>query len=194
MTKLPKGVRHADRLLAPRTVHLIGSRDTAGESHLVPLSNLTSVSVDPQLITIAVSKKWKACENLQSATGFTVSVPTVEHREGVWPLGARYTGYEFPDRATKVLESHLPITDDPGLPGPVLAHGHGWMSCRIIARPDLGGDHGVCVGEITHVQPNPRYLDPELRPIDSLHPLLQVTGNILTTTGQNLTIPYGPGA
>ncbi|MEU1551040.1 hypothetical protein [Nocardia sp. NPDC005745] len=49
---------HAHRLLAPRIAYLVGTTDTAGVANLIPVSNLTSVSTQPQQIAVAVVKEW----------------------------------------------------------------------------------------------------------------------------------------
>jgi flavin reductase (DIM6/NTAB) family NADH-FMN oxidoreductase RutF len=194
MTFASDDLRYAHRLLGPWVVYLVGTRSVTGEPNLHPVSNATSVSIRPQLIMIAVSKKWRTHENLQVTDGFTLSVPTVAHGEGVWRLGARYSGHRFADRAVKMAASGLAITDDAALPGPVLADGPGWLSCQVIARPDLPGDHGVAVGEVTQGHFNPGFLNRNGEPVDGLHPLMQITGNCFTSAGSSFTIPYGPHA
>jgi len=191
MSTRPGNVAKAHRLLAPRIAYLIGTRTPDGEANLIPVSNVTSVSTDPQLIVVAVFKDWQTHDNLHQAAGFTLSVPTVNHREGVWKLGARYSRYDYPDRQTKLRACGLALTDNPNRFGPILADGLGWLSCRIVARPDFGGDHGVFVGEIEHVEFNPNHFRDDGTPTGDLHPLMQVTGNRFTTNAETTTIPYG---
>jgi flavin reductase (DIM6/NTAB) family NADH-FMN oxidoreductase RutF len=186
------GTRYAHRLLAPRTVYLIGTRSADGESNLIPISNVTSVSIDPQLVVVAVSKKWQTHQNLQARAGFTLSVPSVGHHDGVWRLGNRYSGHKFTTRTSKLSASGLNITDDPDLPGPILSDGHGWACCTVQARPDLAGDHGIFIADITRFQPNLQYLHHDGTPVNELRPLQQITGNHFTTTGTSFTLPYGP--
>ena len=80
--------------------YLVGTRSPDGEANLIPVSNVTSISTDPQLIVIAIYRAWKTYDNLQTTDAFTVSVPTAEQQNGVWKLGARYSRYDFPDRMT----------------------------------------------------------------------------------------------
>jgi flavin reductase (DIM6/NTAB) family NADH-FMN oxidoreductase RutF len=187
----PGSVAKAHRLLAPRITYLIGTRTPDGDANVIPVSNATSISTTPQLVVVAVFKDWQTHDNLQQAAGFTLSVPTVGQREGVWKLGARYSRYAYPDPKTKLRESGLALTDDPDLFGPFLTDGLGWLSCRIVARPDFGGDHGVFVGEIAHVEFNPDHFHDDGTPTGDLHPLMQVTGNRFTTSGGTSAIPYG---
>jgi flavin reductase (DIM6/NTAB) family NADH-FMN oxidoreductase RutF len=192
MTTRPGSVTKAHRLLAPRIAYLIGTRSRDGEPNLIPVSNVTSISTDPQLIVVAVFRDWQTYVNLRYATGFTLSVPAIDHQEGVWRLGARYSRYDYPDSRTKLHTCGLSLDDDPNLDGPVLADGLGWFSCRIIARPDFGGDHGVFVAEVMQVQFSSDHFRDDGTPVGDLHPLMQVTGNRFTTGGTTSTSQYGP--
>jgi flavin reductase (DIM6/NTAB) family NADH-FMN oxidoreductase RutF len=185
-------VEKAHRLLAPRIAYLVGTRSPDGEPNLIPVSNVTSVSTDPQMLILAVLKKWQTYHNLRHATGFTVSVPTADHLDGVWKLGARYSRYRYEDRHTKLRACGLHIGDDPESPGPVLQDGIGWLTCATVAQHDIGGDHGLFIGEITHVHFNPDHLSADGTPIGNPRPLMQITGNRFTTGGDMTVIPYGP--
>ena len=98
------------------------------------------------------------------------------------------------DRAGKLAASGLSLNDDSALPGPVLTDGHGWLSCQMISRPDLPGDHGVVVGQVTQSYFNSSYLSPNAEPVSDLRPLIQITGNRFTSAGPTFTISYGPHA
>jgi flavin reductase (DIM6/NTAB) family NADH-FMN oxidoreductase RutF len=191
MTNRVGSLPKAHRLFAPRIAYLVGTRSPDGEPNLIPVSNVTSISTDPQLIVVAVYRAWKTYDNLQTTDAFTVSVPTADQQDGVWKLGARYSRYDFPDRATKLTESGLALDHRPDLPGPVLTDGIGWLSCRITARPDVGGDHGVYIGEITHVEFNDDHLTTDGTPTHDPRPLMQITGNRFTAPGPAFTIPFG---
>ncbi len=181
----------AHRLLAPRIAYLIGTRSAGGEANLIPVSNVTSISTDPQQILLAVYKQWLTYDNLNATAGFTLSVPSAAQLEGVWKLGARYSRYDFPDRPAKLGASRLTILDRPDMFGPVLAEGLGWLSCRTVQRLDFGGDHGVYVGEVVHVEFNTDVFGDDGRPLTELRPLMQVTGNHFSTASETITIPYG---
>lgn len=74
--------------------------------------------------------------------------------------------------------------------GPVLTDGIGWMDCRIIKLADLGGDHGLIIGQAQQVWFNPEFLDTTGTPYSKISPLMQVTGNRFTTATQFQQIPY----
>jgi flavin reductase (DIM6/NTAB) family NADH-FMN oxidoreductase RutF len=180
----------AHRLLAPRVAYLIGTRAAGDAPNLIPVSNLTSISTEPQQIVLAVYKQWQTHENLRVGDGFTVSVPHVDQLEGVWRLGAKYSRYPYASNAEKITASGLSVDHETSLYGPVLADGIGWATCRIIAKLDFEGDHGVYVGQIEHVNFNPQYLNSDGTPRGDVHPVMQITGNIFTTSADTRTIPY----
>jgi flavin reductase (DIM6/NTAB) family NADH-FMN oxidoreductase RutF len=76
-------LRKAHRLLSPRIAYLIGTRSRQGVANLIPVSNVTSISTEPQQIAIAVYKKWETHRTLLEAAGFTLSVPHIDQLDGV---------------------------------------------------------------------------------------------------------------
>lgn len=172
----------AHRLLAPRIAYLIGTKDQTGTANLIPVSNLTSVSTKPQQVAIAVLKQWRTYENLLTADGFTVTVPTIEQLDSVWKLGARYSKYPVVDPVEKLASCGLELDRDASPYGPVVPSGIGSLSCRLVTRIDLNGDHGITVGEVEQVWFNSEYLTAEGKPKGVVHPLMQQTGNLFTTS------------
>ncbi|MGH3697254.1 MAG: flavin reductase family protein [Pseudonocardiaceae bacterium] len=183
-------VAKAHRLLAPRIAYLIGTRDHLGTPNAILVSNVTSVSTDPQHILLAVHKKWHTYEVLLDREGFALSVPLMDHLEGVWKLATRYSHYPTTSPREKLAMSGLSFDYDASQHGPVLVNGTGWMDCRTIQCTDLGGDHGIIIGQPQHVWFNPEFLSPEGVPHTQTSPLMQVTGNRFTTTGRIMQIPY----
>ncbi|HEU0090109.1 MAG TPA: flavin reductase family protein [Pseudonocardiaceae bacterium] len=183
-------VEKAHRLLAPRIAYLIGTRDHKGAPNVIPVSNVTSVSTDPQQVALAIHKKWQTYEILLNTEGFTLSVPLIEHLNGVWILGARYSGYPAVDPGEKLAAAGLSFDYGASLHGPVLTDGIGWMQCVIIERIDLGGDHGLIFGQVQRAWPNTVFLDSEGVPHTQTMPLMQVTGNRFTTTTHLQQVPY----
>ena len=180
----------AHRLLAPRIAYLIGTRTLNNSPNLIPISNLTSVSTEPQQIALAVYKQWETHKNLLSADGFMVSVPHLDQLEGVWKLGAKYSHYPYVNNAEKITASGLSVDHGSSAYGPILSDGIGWATCQIIERLDFGGDHGMYVAQIKHVDFNPKYLNPDGTPHGDVRPVMQITGNTFTTAADTHTIPY----
>lgn len=174
----------AHRLLAPRIAYLIGTKDENGNANLIPVSNLTSVSTKPQQVALAVFKQWRTYENLLAADGFTVTVPTIEQLESVWKLGARYSKFPVVDPVEKLASCGLELDYDASSYGPIVPSGIGSLSCRVVARIDLNGDHGITVGEVEQVWFNPEYLTAEGQPKATAHPIMQQTGNLFTTSAE----------
>jgi flavin reductase (DIM6/NTAB) family NADH-FMN oxidoreductase RutF len=180
----------AHRLLAPRIAYLIGSRAPDGTPNLIPVSNLTSISTDPQQIALAVYKQWDTHHNLLTTDGFTLSVPRIDQLDGVWKLGAKYSHYHYTDNTTKIAASRLAIDHEICPYGPILTDGIGWLTCRKLRDLDFGGDHTLFIAQIHQAHFNPHHLNPNGTPHADTHPLMQVTGNTFTTSTRPQTIPY----
>ena len=180
----------AHRLLAPRIAYLIGTRSPGGDSNLIPISNVTSISTDPEQILIAVHHRWVTCDNLCEARGFTLSVPDASQLEGVWKLGARYSGYRVASRTDKLASCGLALDDAISPYGPIPSDCLGWMSCRIVERLSFGGDHLSVVAGIESVHVDDSRFQEDGTPEGEIHPLMQVTGNLFATAESFRTIPY----
>jgi flavin reductase (DIM6/NTAB) family NADH-FMN oxidoreductase RutF len=187
---MTSSARKAHRLLAPRITYLIGTRDHAGTSNVIPVSNVTSASTDPQHVLLAVYKQWRTYETLLNAEGFTLSVPLINHLQGVWKLGARYSRYPAASPQEKLAASELSFDYDKSSYGPVLVDGIGWIECRVIQLADFDGDHGIVIGRVQKTWFNPDFLDLDGVPHAQTNPLMQVTGNCFTTSTQLQQVPY----
>ncbi len=180
----------AHRLLAPRIAYLVGTRSPDGTSNIIPVSNVTSISTDPQQVAVAVYKQWTTRHNLVATAGFTLSVPCVDHLQGAWKLGARYSRYQYTSNAEKIAASGLPVDDAASKYGPILSNGIGWMTCRSLRDLDFAGDHTLFIGQVEQVHFNPAYLNSDGTPRGEIRPLMQVTGNTFTTAAGTYTVLY----
>lgn len=183
-------ITKAHRLLAPRIAYLIGTRDLGGVPNVIPVSNVTSVSTDPQHVLLAVYKQWRTYETLLNAEGFTLSVPLIKHLQGVWKLGAKYSRYPVASPREKLAASDLSFDCDESSYGPVLVDGAGWIECQVIKLADFDGDHGLIIGQAQRAWFNPEFLNPDGVPHTQANPLMQVTGNRFATATQFQQVPY----
>jgi flavin reductase (DIM6/NTAB) family NADH-FMN oxidoreductase RutF len=190
MTHSAGSLNKAHRLLSPRIAYLIGTRSPSGEPNLIPISNATSISVDPEQVLIAVHHRWVTCDNLCDAPGFTLSVPDFSQIDGAWKLGARYSGYSVESRAEKLATCGLGLDHTASQYGPILSDGLGWMSCRIIERFSFGGDHLSFAAIVESVFFDDARFRNDGTPLQEIHPLMQVTGNIFATAAPFTSVDY----
>lgn len=184
-------VMRAHRLLAPRISYLIGTSTPEGGPNLIPVSNVTSVSTDPQHVAVAVFKKWDTFRAMMTSSGFTLSVPVSSQLDAVWKLGAKYSHFPAGSTEEKLRASGIDWDLERSGYGPVVPSGIGWMSCRTIARIDLAGDHATFVGEVQAAWFNPKFLHSDGTPVAAVHPVMQQTGNRFTTAGHEMwTMDY----
>lgn len=177
------------RILAPRLVVAIGTRSLDGRQNIIPINNITSVSIDPGMALIAVYKEWITAENLKSAQRFTISVPHREQLELVWKLGQKFSGYnsgqdkieEFREKLNFAFSSH----------GPVLKNALGWLECEIVERPqDAGGDHVLVIGKYTNAAINPDFYDEEISPKNNPKPFMQWERNNFAEASDVFSVDY----
>lgn len=177
------------RILAPRLVVLIGTKDKNGRQNIIPINNITSISTEPSMVIIAVYKPWITAENLKKAEAFTVSVPHREQLDLVWKLGQKYSGYnsgkdkidEFKDDLDLGFSEH----------GPVLKDALGWVEYKIIDLPkDVGGNHLMVIGQYSKAKVNPTYYDEEISPKDNPKPFMQWERNHFAEASDIFSIDY----
>lgn len=178
---------YAHRLMAPRIAYLVGTRSEAGEADLIPVSNATSVSTDPQQVLIAVYRSFQTCHNLLTGQGFTLSVPRVSMAMGVWRLGARYSGLKVGSPREKLERSGVEIDESFSDFGPVAKDCLGYMECAICNIIDTAGDHVVFIGDVLRAMRGSEF-DSRGQPVTELKPLMQVTGNRMTQPGDSFLL------
>ena len=120
-----------------------------------------------------------------------MNVPESGQLEAVWKLGSKYSRFPFGSTEEKLRASGIELDYNRSPYGPVVPSGIGWASCRVIARIDLAGDHGIFIGAVEEVWFNPDFLRPDGTPSGPIKPVMQQTGNHFTTAdGELWTLPY----
>ena len=177
------------RILSPRLVFCIGTIAKDGTQNIIPITNVTSVSVDPCQVLVAIYKEWQTCRNLQTTNGFTLSLASKEQLELVWKLGAKYSGYQSTLSKTEEFKNSLDFEFSSY--GPVLKDALGWLELEIVSRPDSAkGDHLMIVGECKKTMVNPDYYDTQINPIGMPKPLMQWERNNFSSADDIFSIEY----
>ncbi|MDQ3954510.1 MAG: flavin reductase family protein [Actinomycetota bacterium] len=178
------------RILAPRIGYLVGTLGEDGPN-VAPISNVTQVSRSPQVIVIAVSRKWKTYRNLSKRSGFSLSVPRVEHAEVVWRLAEKFSGFDIPSGMSKLEASGANLDYDTSRFGPILEGATGWLECELLTEAGLvDTDHGVFFGRVLGGGFNENYMQPDGKYLRNSSPLMQVVENSFATTTDHWTIPW----
>lgn len=177
------------RILSPRLVFCIGTTAEDGTQNIIPITNVTSVSVDPCQVLVAIYKEWQTCANLQIAKGFTLSLASKKQLELVWKLGAKYSGYQSDQPKVEEFKDNLDL--DFSAYGPVLKDALGWVELEIVSRPDSSkGDHLMIVGECKKAMVNPDHYDAEINPLGTPKPLMQWEHNNFSSAEAIFSIEY----
>jgi flavin reductase (DIM6/NTAB) family NADH-FMN oxidoreductase RutF len=119
--------------------------EAGGESIGLTVSSFVSLSLEPPLVGVAVSRQAALHELLRGAGAFAVSVLAAGQERlaqhfarGVPPIGL-WTGIE---------------TREGTLGAPLLDGALGWIECRLAGEHETG-DHTLFVGEVATVERGP---------------------------------------
>lgn len=177
------------RILAPRLIVAIGTVSESGRKNIIPINNITSISTDPGMVLVAVYYPWITADNLKSAKGFTISVPSKDQLELIWKLGQKYSGYKSGLEKTEEFKNDLDMIFSSH--GPVLKNALGWIECEIVSRPkDAGGDHLIIIGKYTKAAVNKKHYTKEISPIDNPKPIMQWERNNFSAAEDIFSINY----
>lgn len=181
MIELEGGCAH--RVLAPRIVFLLGTKTSNGGWNCIPICNLGVISSDPEIILVAVYRKWLTYLNLQATDGFTLSVPRKEDLSLAWKLGGRSSGYTEIASESKEIEFGDLFDNNFSENGPVLEGALAWLECRSIRKIDDIGDHIVVFGEVTRAMADEDFYASDGTAGENADPLMQWSGNKFTAPG-----------
>lgn len=177
------------RILAPRLIVAIGTVSENGRKNIIPINNITSISTNPGMVLIAVYYPWITADNLKTAKGFTISVPSKDQLELIWKLGQKYSGYN--SGLDKIEEFKNDLDMSFSAHGPVLKDGLGWIECEITDRPkDTGGNHLMVIGKYTKAAVNEKYYTKENNPIGNPKPIMQWERNNFSEASDVFSIDY----
>lgn len=188
LVELEAGTRH--RLLAPRVAFVIGSNGPAGPN-ASPISNVMQLSWKPAYVAVAIWHDWTTNSNLQSAKGFTVSVPTVDQRDVIWRLGSKYSGFKVPKNQAKIEASGGDWDLNYSKYGPVLLGSVGWLECELVDKQQIKtSDHTLFVGKICRASGDATIVDSDGQYKRNPRVLSQVTGNVFTSADDFFSLPW----
>lgn len=184
-------VRICHRLLAPRLVALLGTTAQDGTVNLIPVTNLTSVSIEPPKVVVAIYNEWRSRAALLLADGFTLSVASVEQIELVWKLGGRYSGYSEVSALPKNVEFSFLMDEDFSRHGPVLKNAIAWLEFVTTQIVTTVGDHTIFVGEAVRAAGRSSTYAQDGTILDRPpRTLMQWSGNRFSIPGETVTMCY----
>ena len=177
------------RILAPRLVVLVGSTSKDARKNIIPINNITSISTDPGMALIAVHSPWITADNLKTAKGFTISLPSKDQLDLIWKLGQKYSGYSSGLEKFEEFEDELDTKFSDY--GPVLKNALGWIECEIVDRPkDVGGNHLMVIGKYIRAAVDQRHYTEEISPVGNPKPIMQWERNNFSEASDIFNIDY----
>jgi flavin reductase (DIM6/NTAB) family NADH-FMN oxidoreductase RutF len=189
----PANIDFAHRLLGPRSVYIILTPDGLGSWNAAPISNVTSVSVKPQIISIA-SYRWnRTTKLLKRFRSFVCCLMDASKLEAIWRSGGVYSGYQDIVGVKRFEPSGLKLIYPIGVKTPYVEGSLAAMNVRVVSRT-RPGDHVVFFGRIISAYADPNaFQENEIFDAEKRSPILQITGNAFCEVAHQREIPYGPG-
>jgi flavin reductase (DIM6/NTAB) family NADH-FMN oxidoreductase RutF len=115
--------------------------DADGERLGLTLDSLVSLSLDPPLVGVSISRQAAMHELLREAGAFAVSLLAA---------GQEDVAQHFARGVPPIAHWHG-IATRPGAAGPLIEGALGWLGCRLAAEHETG-DHTLFVGEVESVE------------------------------------------
>jgi flavin reductase len=115
--------------------------DAGGQRLGLTISSLVSLSLEPPLVGMAISREAAMHELLREARGFAVSLLAG---------GQEWVAQHFARGVPPIAMWHGIATQE-AAGAPLLVGALGWMQCRLAAEHSVG-DHTLFVGEVSSVE------------------------------------------
>jgi flavin reductase (DIM6/NTAB) family NADH-FMN oxidoreductase RutF len=111
-----------------------------GVKHAMTATAVSSVSLDPPLILVCVSRASRFHDAVTSAGAWCVSLLAADQE---------HLARHFANRGRDLLSQfdHVPHVASPASGTPVISGAVAWLECRSFGQYD-GGDHTILVGEV----------------------------------------------
>ena len=116
--------------------------EVAGQKLGLTVGSLLSLSLDPPLVGIAVSRQAALHELLREAGGFVVNLLAG---------GQEWVAQHFARGVPPIAMWHGVATREGAAGAPLLVGALGWLECRVSAEHPAG-DHTLFVGEVLSVE------------------------------------------
>ncbi len=111
-----------------------------GEQQGFTANSLTSVSIDPLLISMSVAKTLYAGELILKSGIFAINILAADQSE----VGQVFAGFSDIEDRFSVVQTHtLPGNDSPLIQGALA-----WMACKVYKKVDVGAST-LILGEVT---------------------------------------------
>lgn len=179
----------AHRLLSPRIAYLITTVDTKGNTNVAPISNLTSVSTQPQAIVISVYPQWTTFKNIKYVGQFGVNLGGKELLSKLWICGNKYAGISLPSNPNKFLLTGLTEMPSTHILPPRIAECYAHLECEV-EWIQTAGNHMLVYAKVVAASQKEDAFSKDGVVLNSLQykPLMQITGSHFTVPAENISV------
>jgi flavin reductase (DIM6/NTAB) family NADH-FMN oxidoreductase RutF len=116
--------------------------DAAGERLGLTVSSFVSLSLEPPLVGVSISRQAAMHELLREANGFALSLLAG---------GQEWLAQHFARGVPPIGMWHGIATTEGAVGAPLLVGAVGWLECRIASEHEVG-DHSFFIGEVLSVE------------------------------------------
>lgn len=186
MIEIPVNVAH--RLMAPRITYLIVSEEHPGEWNTSPISNVISVSTNPQRLVISIYNEWSTLNNICRNGIFSINILPISREtvQGIWICGGQYGGIPNPKNKKKNEAANLKF-EWHGFEVPTIRESLASLICKVREKMPVG-DHTMFLADIEKCYCGEPYWDKgNTRPLfDDWRPIMQASGDIFTSSSESV--------
>ncbi len=150
---LKKLEKYPYRLLHPKLVALITSRDEKGNPNVCTVAWIMPVSIEPPLITVALQKKHKTTDNIIKTKEFIANIPKENQLEIVKKCGSK-SGWEI----DKIKEYSIKTEGAKRIETPKISGSAGYIECELYSYFEAG-DHYLFNGKILIAEVEDEYFE-----------------------------------
>ena len=167
-----------NRMFAPQLVGLVSSIDKKGRPNVATLTWITTVSVDPPLISISVGRTRYTHECISSSKEFVLNLPTMDILKEVMLAGSS-SGWE----GDKFEKTGLTPVESIAVKAPCVKQCATHLECKVIDMKEAG-DHTIFIGKVVATMCNLEAIKDGVLDISRIKPVLHLGGTFFTTVGE----------
>ncbi|MGB9709040.1 MAG: flavin reductase family protein [Infirmifilum sp.] len=176
-------IRRHTRLLHPKLVVLIVTSSSTGKINIMPASWVMPTSVNPPLVTLALSPRRYTYELLQSKNEFTVNPVSMDMLKVV-----DYTGSVSGRETDKLRGTGIRLLEPKALSTPCIDDSLACIECKLWAQYPAG-DHVLVVGRVMAARVLGKAWRNDSYVLDVAKPLFHLGGDNYTTVTGDVFAP-----
>jgi flavin reductase (DIM6/NTAB) family NADH-FMN oxidoreductase RutF len=168
------------RLLSPRTVTLITSKNKEGGINAAPVDFVSPASFSPPVLMVSLMPTRRTYKNILESGEFVVNILSKIHADQVLKCAAR-----FPEGTNKLKAVGLHTYSSEKIRVPRIKEAKIWLECKVLEKIKIG-DHVAIFGEILTAEAAEDIITGSEIDLEKLDPILHISKNKFITDFKNV--------